>query len=260
MQISALTLERYNLGEVTGEEKVLVEAALAENTGLAERLAELRRSDAEIRRGFVSGRYFIGAGRDGRQKRPPRSILWGLGAVALALFIALPFLWVRLSSSGLVGNLEDRIKGSAETMELRVYLKTDGETAALADQAILREGNTVQLAYTVNGRPDTGLYGVIFSIDGRSAVTLHYPPVLGADTRLVTGRWTFLEEAYTLDDAPDCEVFFFVVGGEPLDVPVILNSARQFAGQLAGNPEAALERSRSVFKNYEVKTVNLYKE
>jgi hypothetical protein len=173
-------------------------------------------------------------------------------------------LGIRFFSSGASGNLEDRIKGSAETTGLRVYLKTDGETAALADQAIVREGNTVQLAYTVNGQPDTRRYGVIFSIDGRSAVTLHYPPVLGADTRLVTGKWTLLEEAYTLDDAPDYEVFFFVVGDKPLDVPVILNSARQFAGRLAGqfagDPEAALKQSPSVFKNYELKTVNVRKE
>jgi hypothetical protein len=264
LHISGLLLERYNLGEVTGEEKTLVEAALAENPENAERLAEIRRSDVDIRRGFASGRYFIRAGRGRQQKRLPRSVLWGLGAVALVLFIALPFFGLRFFSSGFFGAPEDRIKGGVETAELRVYLKTDGETAALADQAALREGSTVQLAYTVDGRPDTRRYGVIFSIDGRSAVTLHYPPVLGADTRLAIGKWTLLEEAYTLDDAPDYEVFFFVVGGEPLDVPVILNSARQFAGQfagqLAGNPEAALEQSRSVFKNYELKTVNLHKE
>jgi hypothetical protein len=270
--ISGLLLERYNLGEVTGEEKALVEAALAENPEDAERLAELRRSDAAIRgRDFASGRYFRRSGRGGRRRRsirPFRPVLWSLGAAALVLFIALPFLGPRFFSSGFFGAPEDRIKGGAETTELRVYLKTDGETAALADQALLREGNTVQLAYTVDGRPGAGRYGVIFSIDGRSAVTLHYPPVLGADTRLVTGKWTLLEEAYTLDDAPDYEVFFFVVGGEPLDVPVVLSSARQLAGQFAGqlagqfarNPEAALEQGRLVFKNYELKTVNLHKE
>ncbi|MDR1248385.1 MAG: hypothetical protein LBK63_03685 [Treponema sp.] len=264
LHISGLLLERYNLGEVTGEEKTLVEAALAEDPVLAERLAKLRRSDAEIRsRDFVSGRHFMRAGRTRPLKRALRPILWSLGAAALVLFIALPFFGLGFFSSG-SGRFDDRIKGSAGTTELRVYLKTGSETAALADQAILREGNTVQLAYTVDDQPDTRCYGVIFSIDGRSAVTLHYPPVLGADTRLVTGKWTLLEEAYTLDDAPDYEVFFFVVGGEPLDVPVILNSARQFAGQLAGqfagNPETALQQTPSVFKNYEVKTVNLRKE
>jgi hypothetical protein len=256
LHISALLLERYNLGEVTGEEKALFEAALAEDQENAERLAELRRSDAEIRRGFASGRYFISTGRGGPQKRPFRPVLWSLGAAALVLFITLPFVGVRFFSSGPFGAPGDRIKGGAETTELRLYLKTEGETAALADQAILREGNTVQLAYTVNGGPDTRRYGMIFSIDGRSAVTLHYPPVLGADTRLVTGKWTLLEEAYTLDDAPDYEVFFFVVGGEPLDVPVMLNSARR----LAGKAETVLEQSRSVFKNYELKTVNVRKE
>jgi hypothetical protein len=264
LHISGLLLERYNLGEVTGEEQALVEAALAEDPENAARLAEIRRSDVDIRRGFASGRYFIRAGRGGRHKRPPRSILWGLGAVALALFIALPFFGPRFFPSGFFGAPGDRIKGGVEATALRVYLKTDGETAAPADQTALREGSTVQLAYAVDGRPDTRRYGVIFSIDGRSAVTLHYPPVVGADTRLVTGKWTLLEEAYTLDDAPDYEVFFFVVGGEPLDVPALLQAARQFAGrlagQLAGDPQAALEQSPSAFKNYELKTVNVRKE
>jgi hypothetical protein len=248
-RISALLLERYNLGEVTGEEKALVEAALAEDPESAERLAALRRSDAEIRRGFASGRYFISAGRGKARRRPLRPVLWSLGAAALVLFIALPVLGPRLFPG-------DRIKGSAETTGLRVYLKTGGETAALADQAVLREGNTVQLAYSVDAQPDARRYGVIFSIDGRSAVTLHYPPVLGADTRLVTGKWTLLEEAYTLDDAPYYEVFYFVVGGEPLDVPAVLSSARQ----LAGDPEAAREQGPAVFRGCEVKAINLRKE
>jgi hypothetical protein len=258
LHISTLMLERYNLGEVTGEEKVLVEAALAENPENAERLGEIRRSDRDIRsRGFASPGHFTRTGGVRRRRRALRPVLWSIGAAALVLFAALPFLGDRFSSG-------DRMKGSAETTELRVYLKTDGEAAALADQAILREGNTVQLAYAVKDQAEARRYGVIFSIDSRSAVTLHYPPVLGADTRLVTGKWTFLEEAYTLDDAPDYEVFFFVIGGEPMDVPVILKSARQLAGQFpeqpAENPEAALKKSPSVFKGWEVKTVNLRKE
>jgi hypothetical protein len=136
---------------------------------------------------------------------------------------------------------------------LKAYLKTDGEQAVPADQAILREGNTIQLAYTVRG---SDCYGVIFSIDSRSVLTLHYPYTTEASTRLSVGRQTFLEEAYILDDAPDYELFFFVVADKPLDLNAVLDSARQ----LARNPGTAPEQGLSLFKNYELKTLNLRKE
>jgi hypothetical protein len=253
LHISTLTLERYNLGEVTGEEKEFVEAAMIRGSSIADRLADIRRSDAEI-----SGRYPLGRilARPGKQRYrrpfiPP--LAWGIGAAALLLLIALPFFRARLSP----GPLTDRIKGSAETspMELRVYLKSDMTGAAdtpLPDQTVLHAGNTIQLAYMVNSHS----YGVIFSIDGRSAVTMHYPYAVGENTQLIPGKRIALDEAYTLDDAPNYELFFFVVSDTPLDVPGILRSAEQ----LARNPETALERSAGVFRNYGLKTLTLRKE
>jgi hypothetical protein len=254
-RISALMLERYNLDEVTGEERALIEAALIGDEDLAERLRELRKSDEAIR-GKLGRKYrgLAGTGETGR--RPPsRPLVWSLCAAALVLFIALPFF--RALGSGGFREIPagDRIKGNADTAELRVYLKTGGEQVPLADQAVLREGDTVQLSYTVKGQSGNR-YGVIFSIDGRSTVTMHYPYAPGAETRLVTGKRAFLEEAYTLDDAPDYELFFFVIHDRPLDIPEILDSARQ----LARNPETALERGSLVFKNYELETLTLRKE
>jgi hypothetical protein len=97
---------------------------------------------------------------------------------------------------------------------------------------------------------------VIFSIDGRSALTLHYPYAVSGSTELVPGRRIPLEEAYTLDDAPDCEIFFFVISDKPVDAAAILDRA----GRLAGNPLAAPERGAEVFSGYELKTVFLKKE
>jgi hypothetical protein len=85
---------------------------------------------------------------------------------------------------------------------------------------------------------------------------MHYPYVPGADTRLAAGKQTFLEEAYTLDDAPDYELFFLVIGDRPLDTSEILDSARQ----LARNPATALDRGRRLFKNHELTTLALRKE
>jgi hypothetical protein len=85
---------------------------------------------------------------------------------------------------------------------------------------------------------------------------LHYPYSLGQSTQLVSGKRTLLDEAYTLDDAPDYEIFFFIISDSPLNVKEILNSAES----LARNPETAVDQSASLFKNYEVHTITLRKE
>jgi hypothetical protein len=271
-RVSALLLERYNLGEVTGAERARVESALAGDEALAERLRLIRQSDRAIRdqlrdrlRGASDSPGSLTKPRrpaGGKPKAlPRRALVWTLcafSAAALFLVVALPL--YRGAGSGAAGAARelaagDRLKGSADTAELRAYLKAPGEQAPLADQAYLRAGDTIQLAYTVNSQPGSR-YGVIFSIDRRSTVTVHYPYRLGADTRLLTGRRIFLEEAYTLDDAPDYEVFFFVIAAAPLDLTIILDAARQ----LARNPETALEQGPRLFQNYELKTLILRKE
>jgi hypothetical protein len=249
LHVSALLLERYNLGEVTPEERSFVETTLIKDSGLQKRLGAIRESDAVIRgQGFV----FPSVKAAAKFRRPRLNLVWGLAAAAV--FAAVPFfsIFVRSNFAAIPDVYGNRYKGKPEA-ELKAYLKTDGEQVVPADQAILREGNTIQLAYTVQG---SDRYGVIFSIDGRSVLTLHYPYTVEASTRLTAGKQTFLEEAYTLDDAPDYELFFFVIADKPVDVKAVLNSARQ----LARNPQSALERGFSVFKEYELKILNLRKE
>jgi hypothetical protein len=274
--VSALMLERYNLGDINAEEKREVESAIAADKGLAEALAELRRSDTEIRGRYpperilpeIRGRAVPpGPGRDGTgggrgrpffRGRVP--LAWGLCAAALVLALILPPLFI---AGGRFGEPSaDRAKGGADfpgasgaalSSRLSIYLKTGNTDALLDDGAALRAGNTIQLAYSVLGGER---YGVIFSIDGRAAVTLHYPYAPGQSTRLVPGRETPLAEAYTLDDAPDFETFFFIISGRPLDPLAVLRGAEG----LARNPETAVERSRPVFKDCEIKTVTVKKE
>jgi hypothetical protein len=102
---------------------------------------------------------------------------------------------------------------------------------------------------------------VIFSVDGRSAVTLHYPYRPGQSTQLVSGRRTFLSEAYTLDDAPDFEVFIMVVSAEPLDAQTVLRTARAL-GENAGDNTAQSggERSKAAFDGCEVETITMLKK
>jgi hypothetical protein len=269
IQFSEFLRERYHLGEVTAEERAAFEAAMAEDPALAASVAALEQSDREIRRQYA-GELVFPPERTSRRKAGFPPLAWGLCAAALVLIVSLPaFFLIRGSAGFSAGSapLPDRIKGEAGAYgpdgffaELSVYLKSGpqsgqgAEETGLADGAVLHEGSTIQLAYMVSGGAEQ--YGVIFSIDGRSALTVHYPYRAGESTRLITGRRIALDEAYTLDDAPDYEVFFFVVSDRPLDTEKILNSA----GELARNPGASMEAGKRMFQQYRVRTVKIRKE
>jgi len=161
---------------------------------------------------------------------------------------------------------QDRAKGTVLSgLELSVFLKGSQEIAgnqisALEDQALLGAGDTVQLAYaTAASGPSGELYGVIFSIDGRSVVTLHYPYRKGQNPLLASGKRTFLDEAYTLDDAPGYEVFVLVVSPQTPDVEAVLSAAQKIASG-SGAAKIIEERCKAAFYNYEVDTVTVLKK
>jgi hypothetical protein len=242
-RVSALLLERYRLGELDPGEKYRVEDFLRTNKDAARRLEELKVQDREIKDAYPLERALSGY-RIKIRIFPLRRAFAILGASAAAVLLVLG---LSLSGGQRDSGFTDRIKGGSE---LRVYLKP-GDTS-LDDNAVLHEGSTVQLAYTAG----EGRYGVIFSIDGRRTVTLHYPYRVNGSTALNAGRRTALEEAYTLDDAPDCEIFFFIISDTPVNAAEILDRAKI----LAENPHTAQARGAGVFSGYEVKTVYLRKE
>ncbi|MDR1836693.1 MAG: hypothetical protein LBQ89_03440 [Treponema sp.] len=266
--ISAFLLERYHLGEVTPQEKLAVEDAIAHNEEIAGSLRKLETNDEDFRRRYPKERFFF-KDQDIRRVRRVPPLVWGICAAAAVLVIALPLFILRnpLTDRRMTQTAEytDRMKGASadgSSIELNVYLKgnTYGESVRLADQSGISAGNTVQLAYRVYNDELSGKYGVIFSIDGRSAVTLHFPYNMRQNTQLVSGKAVPLDEAYTLDDAPDYEIFFFVADNAPMEVREILNTARQLALQIKGNPDDALKRGTEIFDNYEVKIFTLRKD
>jgi len=277
VHISTFLLERYHIGEVTDDEKLQVENALAHDANLAAALAELDNADRDFRQKFPQEKFFpVGQKfshtntRQGARRintpfvkaRLRSPVVWGICAAAVVLIVTIPLLVMRNSS---FNKLDDRMKGvsaDGNTIELNVYLKANrtGEGIKLEDQAGIRAGNTVQLAYRVPGDDSVEKYGVIFSIDGRNSVTLHYPYSEMQSTRLVSGKPVALDEAYTLDDAPSYEIFFFVIDDKPMEVKDVLKTAQQLASRIAKKPQDALSRGTSAFKKYELKVFTLMKE
>ena len=265
-KISDLMLERYRLGELNPEDYTIMEKAATSNSELRSRLESLDGSDRELRIRYPSEYFSFD-----KLQAPKRAGTWKLKSPAnliriaalISICILLPVVYFATGRTqksegeltGLSGYTADRAKGNArEHSELSLYLKGDRENT-LPEETILREGNTVQLAYLV---PSGERYGVIYSIDGRSIVTLHYPYGEGQSSLLVSGRRTFLSEAYTLDDAPKFEIFVMVISDEPLNTGVILLEAQKTAR--TSNLASMEEKSREVFKNYEVETVTVLKE
>jgi hypothetical protein len=258
-----------------------LEEAFSTDENVRCRLIVLDESDRELRNRYPV--EFL----DLKSSRPPKmrfSGKWkwlptnlpkqGKIAAAILLCFALPLVfYLRLQSQAEAHGITalahessaDRAKGAVLShAELSVYLKSDSEIL-LGDQAVLGEGNTVQLAYTA---PVGECYGVIFSIDGRSEVTMHYPYRTGQSPLLVSGKRTFLSEAYTLDDAPFYEVFVMVVSEKPLDAETVLLEAQNIAKteDLASvdlRSDEGKEHvfgTRAVFSGCEVETVKLLKK
>jgi hypothetical protein len=270
MAISDFMLERYRHGELSPEDMEAVEAALSSNDSLRRRLEKQDESDRELRLRYPVKKIFANSLSEKTHVIPftrKKAIVIGLAAAVLA-GILIPLLYFslsknlpRISSEGTpIASLPDgdRPKGlNISGAELSIYLKSDAEIQ-LPDQVVLGEGNTVQLAYTAPA--GTEHYGVIFSIDGRSIVTEHYPYAKGQSSLLVSGRKTFLDEAYTLDDAPDYEVFVLVVSEKPLDAENVLNKARNLARNIKKKDIISIkEKSMAVYEGCEVETVTVLK-
>ena len=237
--VSALRLEQYRLGELSPEDRRALDKVLAEDSALRSGLENLDKSDDELRRLFPLEHLRL---EEGFQKpktfrHDKRLLMYGGIAAGVLICVLLPVLYFTRSNPGTLG---DRAKGSGGELqsirtsaagaassgtELSLFLLGNQESP-LPDKAVLREGNTVQLAYTI---PAGEYYGVIFSIDGRSELTMHYPYRRGQTSQLVSGRRTFLNEAYILDDAPDFEIFVMVVSRQPLDTEAVLLEARRNA-------------------------------
>jgi hypothetical protein len=127
---------------------------------------------------------------------------------------------------------------------LVIYRKTDGGAEELAAGGGIRAGDVLQIGYLAAER-----YGVIFSIDGRGVLTLHFPASPGAPSLLQPEGQGMLDYAYKLDDAPGFERFFLVSSNRPVPVAEVLAAGRRLAsdprqarqGRLQGLP-AGLEQ------------------
>ena len=255
-------LEQYRLGELNPEDKEAVTGAMTRDSDIVSRLNDLEESDRELRLRYpadFSDSGFTGLKNPKKRRRFHTPRFYRIAALVLVC-ILLPVVYFLRGNPGRLAETGngDRIKGVFTSgSKLELYLKENPEKLLL-DKAKLLEGNTVQLAYTAPAGKD--YYGVIFSVDGRGMVTMHFPYNRTQSSLLVSGKRTFLNEAYTLDDAPDYEIFVMLISKEPLNAEAVLKEAGEFVKNLPAHEIGLIEeKSRAVFNDCEVETISVIK-
>jgi len=223
--LSDWTLEQYLLGDLPAAE---AEAVITQERGddaLREKLAAMRRDDAEILEAYppawmarrIATAYAqrtANAPKARADRLPPFAVP---ATVCVALLILLPLgLQTILSTNGDADpNYEDRVKGIGLTTPALEVWRKEGDTARkLAPLSVAKTGDLVQLRYAV---PEF-CYGALVSVDSRGLLTVHLSGDSGAAALLAPEGFVALDMSYQLDDAPRFEVFYLITASKMFDV------------------------------------------
>lgn len=243
-RISDLVLEQYVLGELPPRLARKIKQELERDPSLKARYEALARSDREILDRYSSPemaraireRLAADAGNESADQGLSAS-LEPAGRWALQLAVALPAAAIILLVLSFfmfrerIANDQIRVKGLVP--HINAFLKTSAGARDLAPGSPLERGDVIQLGYTAA----EARYGVIFSIDGRGAITWHLPAGFAGSPRsapaLERQGQVLLSSAYELDDAPGFERFFFVYSDKPFETPAVAEAARALTARLS---------------------------
>jgi hypothetical protein len=242
-KVPDLWVEQLHLGELSERDERRLRAQLSAEE-IEARLQSLRAQDQRFREGHdhegmlhrIRGEVRSAKAR-ASEARARRQRIVGFGASFVAAAAALLlFLRPGTETSGVVapGPEDIRIKGLSAHLVL--HRRVGDEAEVLADGARARPGDVIQVGYVAADAK----FGVIVSIDGAGAVTLHFPEHERASTKLSEGGEQRLGHAYELDDAPDFERFFFVASKRPIAASEVMRAARRLAEEPAKARRLAL--------------------
>lgn len=222
-------LERFQLGELPGQEMERIRRQIDENPDLQFQLEDLRKQYADLDNSYPSGEMIRGIRSRLKKDKPAFSIrqsgmknlkpAFGI----LALLILLP-LGIRMfrpahNAEPALGGLEEtRIKGM--NPELYLFRKTDKGSQPLEPGARAAEGDRIQILYNAAGMK----YGTIVSVDGADHTTYHFPEGRKKAVKLVQGSRVPLDFSFEFDDTPGKEKFFFITSHHPFNVDTVLSS------------------------------------
>jgi len=253
--ICNLELEQFLLGELSAGESEQVRERAAADPGIAQALKEIEASNRDFLKCFPPDRVIpeitsrsdreslAAAATFGTSFRKRLLILSPALAAAICLLVFLhPWRKGKTEIAPFDMTADSTLAKGAPSINLNktqllVHRLHNQRIEVLKDWQSARIGDLLQLAYVSAGEP----YGMIFSIDGRGGVSLHFPKQESGSTALERHKKIPLPEAIELDDAPQFERFFFLTADFPIAVPQVLKLAREFSGSSRNASHAAFQ-------------------
>jgi hypothetical protein len=260
-EICDLVLEQFLLGELSENDRARIRNMAASDPGISLRLREMEGSNRDFLNRFPTGRAVpeIESRFARRHLFSLRKLLLVFSPALAAAILFLVFLHPGREAGTrdthpVIPDDEILVKGSPlvdlNKTQLLVYRLHNQRIELLGNWQSAKFGDLLQLVYVSAGES----YGMIFSIDGRGGVSLHFPRDEYGSTALVRHQKNALPEAIELDDAPGFERFFFLTSDFPIDVPRLLKLAGDFsrnfqkAGQAEFTPPNGIRQYSIVIK------------
>ncbi|MAA79575.1 MAG: hypothetical protein CL916_09980 [Deltaproteobacteria bacterium] len=226
--ISDLKLEQWLLGELSEKEAHTIESAIREDEQLRSRIDEMKVQNRLLFQEHPTAKFEADLNRkihlQNTQKKYKKNQNQRFGRIiagALAFCVAL-FIVISPSSKELLSSKHDpayRLKG--EDIHLIAHRVESEVQSQLFDGNAIQSGDQIQLS--IKNAKNRSF--VIFSLDGRGVISLHYP--IEHNGRLEKSDFFSLPTSYRLDDAPKFESFYLVASKEVLEKEKILAKARK---------------------------------
>jgi hypothetical protein len=199
-------LERYRLNELDAADRARVDAALAADPSVRERLDALEADDRAILAAHPPARV---AASVRAQPRQPARRSWLVPALALATVAVIAVVTPR-------GEDDIRLKGETA---LRLFRLAGDTPERLDDGAKVKPHDVVQVAFELQGAKHLA----VVSVDGAGQATRHWP---STDDTTAPDAFKRLPQSFELDEAPGFERFFLVTSDAALDVNALLAAAK----------------------------------
>jgi hypothetical protein len=233
-QIPDIMLERYVLEELDIKKMDEIRELCNKDPLVASRVLEIKESNEEILNAYPEDKitaeimHKFEAQNVVYKKRQiiPKIYLRIIAPIAVAAVAVVVIMLPAVKHEVAYIDPNDITREKGSEMSIYLYRKNrNGEIDIMKNGSKAKPGDLLQISYSSlkNG------YGVIFSIDGRGKVTLHYPADEKSSTKLDIGKKHLLDNSFELDDAPDFERFFFVTSLNEINTASVIFSAELLA-------------------------------
>jgi hypothetical protein len=255
VSVSDFDLERFVIDDVTADERRRIAGLLATDPELARRIAALRcdnaatlalhpprRVEAEVLRRTSSSSSSSSSSSLFWSPARWRVVATTTGLAACAAVVLLAPRSVEHAS----GPTSERVKGEGQHL---FATHVDGDRQQpITTGSTLPAGAVVQLG--VAGLD--GHFGVVVSLDGRGAVTLHAPEhgehSIAWPATTEPGDVASLSSSFTLDDAPSFERFVLVSAPSPFPVAAVVDALHVVAAHADRGRDEPLTLPFSAFQ------------